>query len=96
MKEPMTPVEQLRALEEAFIGPPTEAVAAEADTPVRKPGKKKLITTLALTSETCRWPLGDPAEPDFHYCGERPLAGQVYCDKHDAQSYHGARRKKIA
>jgi hypothetical protein len=96
MKQHITPVKRHLALHETFIGPPMEADAAEIDVPVRKPAKRKLITTLALTIDTCRWPFGDPAEPDFHYCGERPLAGQPYCDKHDAQSYHGARRKKTA
>lgn len=96
MNEQTTPVKKQLARHENFIGPPTEADAVEIDVPVLKPAKRKLITTLALTIDTCRWPLGDPAEPDFHYCGELPLIGQPYCDKHDAQSYQGARRKKTA
>ena len=83
------------SLDENFIGPPTEVDAAEIDVPV-KPAKRKLITTLALTTDTCRWPLGDPTESDFHYCGELPLIGQPYCEMHDAQSYQAARRKKTA
>jgi GcrA cell cycle regulator len=63
---------------------------------VRKPGKRKLITTIALTIDTCRWPVGDPTDSDFHYCGELPLIGQPYCDLHDAQSYQAARKKKAA
>jgi hypothetical protein len=87
MNERITPV----SLGDTFIGPPTEA---EIGVPVRKAAKRKRITTIALTIDTCRWPLGDPAEPDFHYCGERPLIGQPYCDMHDAQSYQGAGRKR--
>lgn len=82
------------AFHDTFVGPPTEADAA---VPVLKPSKrKKLIKTIALTIDTCRWPFGDPAESDFHYCGEPPLIGRPYCDKHDAQSYQAARKKKTA
>jgi len=90
MNERITPA----SLEDKVIGPPTEADAPEIDVPVRKRAKRKPITTIALTIDTCRWPLGDPAEPDFHYCGERPLTGQPYCDKHDAQSYQGGGKKR--
>jgi hypothetical protein len=93
MNKQITPVETQLALHENFIGPPTEADAADMGIPVRKKAKRKLITTITLTNDTCRWPLGDPADSDFHYCGELPLIGQPYCDRHDAQSYHGGRKK---
>jgi len=96
MTKPITPAEAQLALQKTFMGPPTEADAADTDIPVRKPGKRKPITTIALTIDTCRWPVGDPVDSDFHYCGELPLIGQPYCDKHDAQSYQAARRKKTA
>jgi GcrA cell cycle regulator len=95
MKAQTMPV-ATRALNENFIGPPTEAGAAALDVPVSKPVEKKNITTLTLTIDTCRWPLGDPTEPDFHYCGEPPLIGHSYCDRHDTQSYQSVRRKKSA
>ena len=96
MNEQLTPVETQLALHENYIGPPTEADAADMDVPVLRPAKKKLITTIALTIDTCRWPLGDPTASDFHYCGKLPLIGRPYCDRHDAKSFQTARRKKIA
>jgi GcrA cell cycle regulator len=96
MNEQITPPEMRPALHEKTIGPPTEADAADMDGPVLKPGKRKLITTIALTIDTCRWPLGDPAASDFHYCGKLPLIGRPYCDVHDAKSYQGGRSKKAA
>ena len=97
MNKQITAAETLLARRESFIGPPTEADAADRDVPVIKPAKrKKMITTVALTIDTCRWPFGDPVEPDFHYCGELPLIGRPYCDMHDTQSYQAARKKKTA
>ena len=94
--EEITPVETQLAPHDTFIGPPIGPNAADTAMPVRERAKRKLITTIDLTIDTCRWPFGDPAESDFHYCGKRPLIGQPYCDKHDAQSYQAARRKKTA
>jgi len=96
MNKPITPLETQLALHENFIGPPTEAGAADIDLPVPKRAKKKVVTTIALTIDTCRWPFGDPTASDFHYCGALPLVGRPYCDKHDAQSYQAAHRKKTA
>lgn len=76
-----------------YIGPPTEANAVVRDAPARKPAKRKLITTIALTIDTCRWPFGDPVSADFHYCGELPLVGGPYCNMHHTQSYNAARKK---
>jgi GcrA cell cycle regulator len=94
MNKHISALETPLALHETFIGPPTEADAAEIDAPVRKRAKRRPITAIALTIDTCRWPFGDPAEPDFHYCGKQPLIGQPYCDMHDAQSYQGAGKKR--
>ena len=96
MNEQIAPVKTKLSPDRNLIGPPTEADAAEIDVPARKPAKRKLITTIALTVDTCRWPFGDPTESDFHYCGKPPLIGQPYCEMHDAQSYQAARRKKTA
>jgi hypothetical protein len=95
MRTKMT-VETALAPPETFVGPPTETGAADIEPPARKRPKKKVITTIALTVDTCRWPVGDPVDSDFHYCGELPLVGQPYCDMHDAQSYQAARKKKTA
>jgi len=89
--------EQIKPVD--FIGPPAEAALPEVhpafERLVRKSIRKKLITTLALTSETCRWPIGDPTESDFHYCGQLPLNGRPYCDTHNSMSYQSARRKNL-
>jgi GcrA cell cycle regulator len=29
-------------------------------------------TLIDLTDETCRWPVGEPGEADFAYCGAAP------------------------
>ena len=80
-----------------FIGPPVgEAdpleVQPDFEKTVRRTAKRK-VTTMALTSDTCKWPFGDPTASDFHYCGKLPLNGRAYCEKHTSMSYQSARRK---
>ena len=53
----------------------------------------KFVTTLTLSSRTCRWPVGDPKELDFHYCGRRPESGGNYCDSHERRSRQAPRSR---
>ncbi|GGC27400.1 hypothetical protein GCM10011371_13690 [Novosphingobium marinum] len=52
---------------------------------------------LDLNDRICRWPMGHPGEPDFHFCGEKVNPGFPYCVEHcgrafQAQLPRGARR----
>jgi len=51
------------------------------------------VTTLTLNSRTCKWPIGDPTDRDFHYCGRRPGSGRPYCDAHELRSYQPLRSR---
>lgn len=44
------------------------------------------IPLIALTDKTCRWPLGDPRETGFRFCGCEPVEGKRYCPTHDLRS----------
>lgn len=35
----------------------------------------------------CLWPIGDPGDEDFHFCGEPALSGKPYCSEHCARAY---------
>lgn len=35
----------------------------------------------------CLWPIGDPGDPDFHFCGADALPGKPYCAEHAARAY---------
>ncbi len=35
----------------------------------------------------CLWPIGDPRQPDFHFCGARAVEGKPYCPDHCARAY---------
>ena len=42
---------------------------------------------LELNDKICKWPLGHPGEPDFHFCGDRVNPGFPYCVAHCGHAY---------
>ncbi len=44
-------------------------------------------TLLDLNDKICKWPLGHPGEPDFHFCGEPVNPGFPYCLDHCSVAY---------
>jgi GcrA cell cycle regulator len=42
---------------------------------------------LDLNDRICKWPMGHPGEPDFHFCGEPANPGFPYCVAHCGVAY---------
>lgn len=64
---------------------------------------------VALSESSCRWPIGDPLTPDFHFCNREHVAGLPYCETHSRRAflppqaksrpftlYHTAMRRKVS
>jgi GcrA cell cycle regulator len=53
-------------------------------------------TLLELTTDTCRWPIGDPGTAEFFFCGGHSLTGLPYCAYHSRVAYQppNARRDR--
>jgi GcrA cell cycle regulator len=47
----------------------------------------KRLTIFALTEHTCKWPIGDPSQDDFHFCGHDSLESGPYCEYHAGVAY---------
>jgi GcrA cell cycle regulator len=72
--------------------PPRRLVPARPSPEIA--GKTSLLD---LNDRVCRWPMGHPGEPDFHFCGEKVNPGFPYCVEHCGRAYQaqlprGARR----
>lgn len=54
------------------------------------------VSLMELSDAVCHWPVGDPLQPDFHFCGGKALAGFPYCAHHSRVAYQPAsdRRRK--
>lgn len=52
------------------------------------------IGLLGLSEDTCKWPIGDPLNSDFHFCGQHSLENKPYCEFHAKRAYHQLDRKR--
>ena len=63
--------------------PSANEISAEALAKVNEIDKKaKKLNLMELTERTCKWPVGDPATPDFWFCGLPVQTGKPYCEAH--------------
>lgn len=42
-----------------------------------------------LSRPSCMWPIGEPREKDFRFCGEPAVFGKPYCPVHSKTAYRG-------
>lgn len=68
--------------------PPMTPVMSEND------AKRERISLTDLEAGQCRWPLGDPREKDFGFCGCTAVASLPYCDEHAQAAYQVAGRTR--
>jgi len=52
------------------------------------------VALLELTEKLCRWPIGDPQESDFHFCGMASMPNLPYCEEHAAEAYQTPRKQQ--
>lgn len=55
-------------------------------------GDKATVAT--LKNNMCKWPIGDPARDDFHFCGQGAPTGKSYCAYHARLAFQPATAKK--
>lgn len=73
---------------------PEEESARETLAEIEKMARR--LTLLELTERTCKWPIGDPNDDDFHFCGLPAVSGKPYCEHHVAVAFQpmSARRDR--
>jgi GcrA cell cycle regulator len=62
--------------------PPRRLVPAKPSEAIA--GKTSLLD---LNDRICKWPIGHPGEPDFHFCGDKVNSGFPYCVEHCGHAY---------
>ena len=72
-----------------------ESVAPVIETPAPLPPLPVEAPPAAATAgkalrsgtKACSWPMGDPKQPGFRFCGEEAVPGRPYCAAHCSQAY---------
>lgn len=88
----------------AGVRRPSAAARTKQAAPIRPPAppspapevqeKDGCVPRSAYAFGLCKWPVGNPKEPGFHFCGARAAEEKSYCEKHCAQAY--VRRRTAA
>jgi GcrA cell cycle regulator len=73
-----------------IVAPPP--VIVEEDPIVLEDGH--FATVLTINDRMCRWPIGDPSENEFHFCGHKPKSGSPYCEAHARKAYQPHPQRK--
>jgi len=54
----------------------------------------KAASVLTLSDTMCKYPIGDPTDPDFAFCGRGSAASGPYCADHARLAYQPSQAKK--
>jgi GcrA cell cycle regulator len=89
MRAPMTQ----RRMVHAICAPPTH-VPELAALDVGPVASADCCSLLELAHGKCRWPINDPADEGFAFCGNDAVAGMSYCAGHVRMAYRIPTRRR--
>lgn len=92
--ESVSEVEIIDAEQPVSVSSPVLSPAFTATNVVKKQKSGGHVKLVDLDSHTCRWPLGDPRDEDFCFCGKKVRMGQTYCEEHAMMAYVKATKNK--
>ena len=87
-ERPRLPMAQKVAMRAHVPAPPV----VEEDPVTLEDGQ--FATVLTINDRMCRWPIGDPAENEFHFCGRNPKSGSPYCEAHARKAYQPQQQRR--
>lgn len=51
-------------------------------------------TVSTIKNNMCKWPIGDPAKDDFHFCGQPSVTGKSYCSYHAHMAFQPPQQRR--
>src|ERR1700761_2322109 len=94
---PVYPAQRPRAAARTPVATPAPRRAAEpvlrSAAPAPIPDLPGTATVLTLGAHMCKWPIGDPSQDNFTFCG-RGAGDGPYCHEHSQVAYQPAQARK--
>lgn len=97
------PAKPSRPRTTATAAEPVRAVRAAPSAPTAIPSvpmepavlpSGEFATVLTLKDSMCKWPIGDPAQANFRFCGRKTGASNAYCDAHANMAYQPSQKRR--
>lgn len=73
--------------------PPVPVVEAASVEPQRLPNGD-MVTVLTVKDSMCKWPIGDPADSEFGFCGRACKDGSPYCAEHARVAFQPPKKRE--
>lgn len=85
----------LPSIRPTTLGPLFRALEPAHPIPLAEPEPLRLVdltnggrvTILQISDKTCKWPIGDPGDEEFCFCGHKPRDAAPYCEYHARLAY---------
>lgn len=87
--KPTSPREQ-QPSDRAIAAAEKAALAALQPLPLKD---GEAATILTIRDSMCKWPIGDPADPNFAFCGRKAECGP-YCKEHAKIAFQPAKKRE--
>ncbi len=58
------------------------------------PPEADRVSLLKLNEKMCKWPIGNPGDATFRFCGRGAEAGTPYCVSHSARAYQPVSKRE--
>ncbi len=81
-----TPATALRARQSATLSAPGPALSTQEAMAQLGLAPKQARRSPGRVGN-CVWPVGDPGDADFHFCGADTVPGKSYCSEHCSKAY---------
>jgi GcrA cell cycle regulator len=84
------------AREGAAAGPrePQPLVETEAFVEPQRLPNGDMVTVMTVKDSMCKWPIGDPAEATFGFCGRQSDGTTPYCAEHGRVAFQPAKKRE--
>ena len=73
---------------------PAPHVEAEANIEPQRLPNGDMVTVLTVKDTMCKWPIGDPADTAFGFCGHASADGSPYCAEHARVAFQPAKKRE--
>ena len=72
----------------------THVAAPEANIEPQRLPNGDMVTVLTVKDSMCKWPIGDPADAAFGFCGHGTAEGSPYCTEHARVAFQPAKKRE--
>ena len=76
------------------VAPPTPLTEAETNIEPQRLPNGDMVTVLTVKDTMCKWPIGDPADTAFGFCGHASADGSPYCAEHARVAFQPAKKRE--